>query len=382
MADRVGIVAVAQTRFSPKRADANVAEIAYEVIEKVLDETGLKMQGGIDNSISCSHDIWDGQTISNIGITDVIGGHLRNEEKMAMDGSTAVYYGTLGILSGEFECTLVMSHTKMSQTDRNIVNNDAFEPIFTRMLGFDYTSAAALQCRRYMEKYGITEEQVALAAVKNLANAARNPNAHNFGNYSVDDVLHSSMLASPIHWMETAPDTDGAVAMILASEKKAKKLAKSPVWINGVGTCYDSYYLGDRDLAECMALRKAAARAYAMAQVKDPLREIGMVELGDEFSYQELLWCEGLGLCGSGEGGKLVESGATWKDGRIPVNPSGGLLGGVPANVMGLNSVAEAALQVMGKAGDRQVANVKTAVAQGHSGFCGQHHCVIVLGRD
>lgn len=150
MVDRVAIVASAKTGFSPSRSDANYSELAYEVIEKVLSDTGLTIGDDIDNSISCSHDIWDGQTISNIGITDVIGGHLRNEEKMAMDGSTAVYYGTIGILSGEFNLTLLLAHTKMSQTNRNIVNNDAFEPIFTRKLGLDYTSAAALQATRYM----------------------------------------------------------------------------------------------------------------------------------------------------------------------------------------------------------------------------------------
>ena len=134
MTDRVAIVGVAQTRFSPKRADVNVGELAYEAIEQVLQQTGLEIGRDIDNSISCSHDIWDGQTISDIGITDVIGGHLRNEEKMAMDGSTAAYYATIGILSGEFDCTLLLAHTKMSQTSRNIVNNTAFDPIYTRML--------------------------------------------------------------------------------------------------------------------------------------------------------------------------------------------------------------------------------------------------------
>jgi acetyl-CoA C-acetyltransferase len=382
MADRVGIVAVAQTRFSPKRADANVSELAHEVIDRVLSETGLKMKRDIDNSISCSHDIWDGQTISNIGITDVIGGHLRNEEKMAMDGSTAVYYGAIGIMSGEFECTLLLAHTKMSQTDRNIVNNDAFDPLYYRMLGFDFTSAAALQCRRYMDRYGITGEQVALAAVKNLHNAARNSVSHNFGDYTVADVLGSPVLASPITKMETAPDTDGAVAMILASEKKAKSITRKPVWIKGIGTSYDAYYPGDRDLSDCEALKKAAARAYKMAGIRNPRKAVNLVELGDEFSYQELLWSEGLGLCEQGHGGKLVESGETMLNGKIPVNPSGGLLGGVPANVMGLNRVAEAVLQLYGRAGEHQVAGAKTAVAQGHSGFCGQHHCVIVLGRD
>jgi acetyl-CoA C-acetyltransferase len=116
MSDRVAIVGAAQSLFSPKRVDANYAELAHEVIEAVLNQTGLAIPADIDNAISCSHDIWDGQTISNIGITDVIGGHLRNEEKTAMDGSTAVYYGTIGILSGEFRCTLLLAHTKMSPT--------------------------------------------------------------------------------------------------------------------------------------------------------------------------------------------------------------------------------------------------------------------------
>jgi len=382
MSDSVAIVGVAQTPFSPKRADVNVGELAYEAIEKVLNDTGLNIEKDIDNSISCSHDIWDGQTISNIGITDVIGGHLRNEEKMAMDGSTAVYYGAIGILSGEFECTLVLAHTKMSQTRRNIVNNDAFDPIYTRMLGFDYTSAAALQAGRYMHRFGITESQCARVVVKNLGNAMRNPHVHHKGTFDIDEVLGSPMVASPLRKMDIAPDSDGAVAMILASGRKALEITHRPVWIQGIGACYDAHYLGDRDLSECLALQRAAARAYQMAGIRDPRHEIDVVELDEEFSYQELLWIEGLGLCPRGEGGALTDSGVTGFGGDLPVNPSGGVLAGVPANVMGLNRVAEAALQLMEKAGKHQISGAETAVAQGHSGFCGQHHCVIVLTRE
>ncbi len=382
MSERVAIVGVAQTRFSPKRADASCSEIAYEAVKQVMAESGLEMERDIDNTISCSHDIWDGQTISNINITDVAGGHLRNEEKMAMDGLTAVYYGAIGIMSGEFDCSLILAHTKMSHTNRNIVNNTAFEPIFTRQLGFDYTSAAGLQARRYMEKYGITPEQTAGVAVKNLGNAMRNPYAHNTGQYSVADVLSSPFMADPIRKMEVAPDTDGAVALIMASEKKAKQITDNPVWVNGMGVCYDAHYLGDRDLADCMALEKAAKSAYRMAGIKNPAADADIVELGEEFSYQELLWMEGLGICKRGEAGRMLDSGATAFNGSLPVNPSGGLLSGVPANVMGLNRAGEAALQLMGKAEDRQVKDAGTAIVQGHSGFCGQHHCVVVLGKE
>lgn len=382
MTERVAIVGVAQTPFKPKRADVNYAELSYEAIEQVLAQTGLEIERDISNAISCSHDIWDGQTISDIGITDVIGGHLRAEEKMAMDGSTAVYYGAVGILSGEFDCTLVLAHTKMSQTNRNIVNNTAFDPLYTRLLGFDYTSAAALQARRYMEVYGVSEEEIARVVVKNLANAAQNPVMHNSGAFSVDDVLNAPFVADPIRAMDIAPDTDGAVALILASEERAKTITDTPAWILGLGTAYDAHYLGDRDLAHSQALEKAARQAYRMAGISDPRREINLVELGEEFSYQELLWMEGLGLAPRGEAGKLLLGGLTGRSGELPVNPSGGLLGGVPANVAGLNRVAEASLQVMGRAGENQIGEVNIAVAQGHSGFCGQHQCVIVLGRE
>lgn len=381
MTERVAIVGVAQTRFAPKRADVNYGEMAYEVVSKVLQDTGLALPGDIDNAISCSHDIWDGQTISDIGITDVIGGHLRAEEKMALDGTTAVYYGMVGILSGEYGCTLIMAHTKMSQTNRNIVNNVAFDPIYTRMLGFDYTSAAALQARRYLYKYGLTREDTARVVVKNLANARYNPSAHQAGVITLEDVLCSPAVATPLHRLDIAPDTDGAVAMVLASEERAKRITDRPVWILGIGTCYDAHYLGDRDLADTFALEKAAGRAYAMADIKNPRRAVDLVEVGEEFSYQELLWMEGLGLCERGKAAKVVASGATAIGGKLPVNASGGLLSGVPINVAGLNRVAEAVLQLRGEAGERQVRGANIAVAQGYSGFCGQHQCVVVLGN-
>jgi len=381
MSDKVAIVGVAQTRFCPKRADANVGELAYEVIEKVLKDTNLSIEKDIDNTISCSHDIWDGQTISDIGITDVAGGHLRTEEKMAMDGSTAVYYAAIGILSGEYDCTLVLAHTKMSQTDRHIVNNDAFDPIYSRMLGLDFTSAAALQARRYMHKYNISEKQFARVVMKNLGNAVSNPVACRYGHFGMDDILGSRMVADPLRDLDIAPDVDGAVAMIMVSGKKARQITDKPVWVQGIGTCYDAYYLGDRDLANCMALEKAAAQAYKMAGITNPAKDLDVVELSDEFSYQELLWLEGLGIAGPGRGGELTESGFTSKNGSLPVNPSGGVLSGVPANVMGLNRVAEAYLQVAGKAQDHQIPGANRALAQGHTGFCGQHQCVIVLGN-
>jgi len=378
----VGVVGVAQTPFKACRNDVNVGELAYEAIEAVLMQTGLDMNNDIDGRISCSHDIWDGQTISDIGVTDVIGAHLKVEDKMAMDGLTAVYYGTIGIVSGEHRCTLLLAHTKMSQTDRHIVNNDAFDPIYSRLLGFDYTSAAALQMCRYMHRYKLKPEDMAAVSVKNLGNARLNPGAVRAGAYSVHDVLDSPELAAPITELQASPDCDGAVAMILAHEDFIRERGFEAVWVRGIGSCYDAHYLGDRDLADNFALQKAAGQAYCQAGIKNPLEELDLIELSEEFSYQEPLWLEGLGICSPGEGCELLKRGITLTDGVLPVNSSGGVLAGVPANVMGLNQAAEVILQLSGQAGERQLPDVRRGLAQGHSGFCGQHQCVVIFEKE
>jgi acetyl-CoA C-acetyltransferase len=119
-----------------------------------------------------------------------------------------------------------------------------------------------------------------------------------------------------------------------------------------------------------------------MAGISDPLREIGFAEISEYYSYQELLWMEGLGFCGRGEAGKFIEGGSTEINGQLPVNASGGLLAGVPVNVAGLDRIAEAALQLRGETGAYQVAGAKVALAHGTSGACGQMHCVLILEKE
>jgi acetyl-CoA C-acetyltransferase len=118
-----------------------------------------------------------------------------------------------------------------------------------------------------------------------------------------------------------------------------------------------------------------------MAGITNPRKEVDLIEMSETFSYQELLWTEGLGICKPGEGGKLIDSGATLVEGNIPVNPSGGLLAGVPVTVAGMSRVAEASLQLRGEAGKHQIPDAEIAVAHGTAGVCGQMHCVLVLEK-
>jgi len=384
MAERVAIVAVAQTKYHPNRADADEGELAFEAIKLVLQETGLTFADdgtGIDSSVTCSQDFWDGKTISSTNVMSYVGAHLSTEDKVAEDSINAVYCALAQILSAHHDIVLVVSHCKESQGERSIIENAAFDPIFMRLLGFDFSAAAALQAKRYMYKYGITAEQCAKVAVKNRGNAKNNPFAQEPMDITVGDVLSSKMLVDPIRLLDAKPTSDGACAMILAREEKARKLMSKPVWISGVSNCYEGHYLGDRDLAECDALVSAARRAYDMAGITDPLREIDVAEISEEYSYQELLWMEGLGFCGRGEAGKLIDAGVTRMGGQLPVNPSGGMLSGNPTVVAGMARVAEAVLQLRGEAGDRQVPGASVALAHGVTGICGQHQCVMILGN-
>ncbi|MBE0479503.1 MAG: thiolase family protein [Dehalococcoidia bacterium] len=384
MAERVAIVSVAQTRYSPDRSDVNEGELAYEAIKQVLDETGLGFERdgtGIDSAVTCSQDFWDGRTISNMNVQPFVGAHLSHEDKVAEDGLTAVYTALSQILSGHQDIVLVVAHCKESQTDRSLVENAAFDPAFLRVLGLDFLIGAAMQAKRYMFRYGITPEQCAKVAVKNRGNARNNPYAQEPMDISVEDVLGSRMLVSPIRLLDTRPVSDGACAMILAKESKARKLTSKPVWILGVSNCYETHYLGDRDLAECDALTTAARKAYSMAGIKNPIRQIDVAEISEEYSYQELLWLEGLGFCGRGEAGKLIDSGATRMTGKLPVNPSGGMLPGNPVCVAGTARVAEAVLQLRGEAQGRQVDGAMVALAHGVTGACGQHQGVMILGN-
>jgi acetyl-CoA C-acetyltransferase len=385
MSERVGIVAVAQTKYSPSRADASEGELVYEAIKQVLQETGLTYAQdgtGIDASITCSQDFWDGRTISNTNVMSYVGSHHSDEDKVTEDSLNAVYTAMARILSGHQDIVLVVSHTKESMADKRTIENAAVDPIFLRVLGLDFLSSAALQARRYMYKYGITPEQCARVVVKNRGNAKRNPFAQEPLDITVEDVLGSQVLASPIRQLDMKPTSDGACAMILAREKKAKKLTSKPIWILGVSNCYETNYLGDRDLAECDALVKAAKKAYSMAGITDPMKQINMAEISEEYSYQELLWMEGLGLCGRGEAGKLIDSGVTQMGGQLPVNPSGGMLSGNPTVVAGMTRIAEAVLQLRGEAGERQVPGAKMALAQGFTGACGQLQGVMILGNS
>jgi len=376
--EKVGIVGVGQTKYERKKEDT-FAELVFEACTGALADAGVGIED-IDNVVTVSNDFWDGRTISSMAVMDAAGSWDKDISTVEGDGVFGAMYGMMRALSGSFDTTLVVAHVKGSEGNMNLITNAMFDPIYQRKLGIDATSSAALQARSYMEKTGATEEDFARVSVKNHENGLNNPFAQIQKKISVDDVMKSRKISEPLKLFDCSPITDGAAAIVISNEKGMKRFKKDPVWILGAAHISDSYTLGYRDLTSSPALEAAVKKAYGMAGITDPLKELDVVELADVYSYMELLWYEGLGLAPKGKGADLIRSGATAMDGDLPVNPSGGLLCAHPVLVAGLARIIEATLQIRGEAGDRQVKGANKALAHGINGPCGQAHGVFVLG--
>jgi acetyl-CoA C-acetyltransferase len=382
MARRVGICAVAQTTWERDKWSQRFQGMALEVLEDLLARTGLTFSedGGIGMSISVSDDIFDARTISDNAMTDVLGAHMGCEEKVAQEGLQALYYGLAAIRSGHVDVVLVLGHCKESQpASRNQVTHMAFDPFYTRPVGLDFTAAAGLQTQAYAARAGVGDRHLALVVVRARQLATRNLKITGLPVVTAAEVLASPLLADPLRELHAYPVSDGAVGLILAAEERAREITDRPVWIVGVGNCMDSFFLGDRDLASNFPLRQAAARAYRRAGIDHPQNAFDVVELSDQYAYQQPMWMEGLGLVPAGGGGAWIDAGGPE---AARVNLSGGMLAGNPLILGGLVRAAEAALQLRGEAGDHQVPGARRALAHGVMGPAGQFHTVAVLERD
>jgi acetyl-CoA C-acetyltransferase len=385
MAKRVAICGVAQTTQTRSKWDQRFQGMALEVLEKLREQVEVKfarhVKGakGINMTISVSDDVFDARTISNNGMTDVLGAHFGCEEKVAQEGIQALYYALTAIQSGHNDMVLIMGHSKESQgQSRNMVTHLAFDPFYTRPVGLDFCAAAGLQAQAYQEKSGITDEQLAKVVVRAREKAFKNPYTPESNKLTLSEVMASDMIADPIRALHAYPVTDGAVGMVLAVEDVAKKITKKPIWITGVGNSMDSFFLGDRDLTSNFSLKKAIEWTFKRAGINDP-RSLDVVELSDQYAYQQPLWAEGIGLCEPGQGGKWIDAGGPDKD---HVNCSGGMLAGNPLMIGGLVRAAEAVLQLRGEAGDNQIDGAKSALAHGVMGPAGQFHSVVTFKRN
>lgn len=375
---KVALVGCGQTKYQRKNRANSVQELIFEATQKALEDAGLEKKD-IDTVIVGSCDTIDGISISNAYSVDVTAAFLKDESKVEEDAAFAAYYAILRILSGSFDTALIVGWGKNSEVDIHLATNMIFEPFYSRPFGLDAIQAFALQARMFLDKNNLSEEEAARVIVKNRKNALKNPYLEKRKEINLEDVLKSEYISTPLKKLDFSPVTDGAVAVILSEEKTAKKITKRPVWFSGLGLCSDTYHLGYRDLTELPATKIAAENACRMAGIKNILNEIDLAEIYEVFSFGELILYEALGICSHEQISEFINKGQTEIGGKFPVNPSGGSLNANPLPATGLIRLAEAYLQLSGKAGERQIENASSALVYATSGLCFQSNMVYIL---
>ena len=349
-ASGVAIIGVALSeRFEP-RTQHPPSEIVYPVVRDALADAGISMDE-VGSIVSCSQDIYDGRTISSMGVNEVLGGYLRSESKVAGDGLLALLYGAARVLSGEYDLTVVVAHCLESISDLHVVENAAFDPYVQRPLGPDESIAAGLQADVFYRASGFGPDDAAEVSARASEQAARNPRAFRRTPHTAADVAASAPVCGPLRELEGTPITDGACALVLAAPSRA---GDDPVWLRGIGNTTDTFWT-DRDLVDTGALRRAAESASTQSRLRASDCEV--VETAARWAHEQLMHLPALGL-----------------DAQADVNPSGGQLGGCPKYVVGLARAAEAALLL------REGAT--NALVHAPSGIANQQHTVAFLSRE
>lgn len=375
---RVAVVGVGTTAFRCVSPDLSYRELTHEAAVKAYLDAGVSPHD-IDGFISCAEDFLEGYSICDEYVPDQLGAVLKPVHTVPGDALQGIAVAVMMIMTGQFDIVAVQSMSKASnmQTLPELLNF-ALDPVLNRPINAIAHYVAALEMNRYMYETGVTKEHCAQVVVKNRLNALNNPSAAYGAHLSIDTVLNSPVVSSPLNKLDISQHADGAVVLVLAAEERVNSLSGTPVWVEGIGWCSDSPTLESREWGEAVSTKLAAEMAYKQAGIKP--NDVDIAEICDEYSFKELQHMEALGLCAPGEAKHLLESGETERDGLIPVNVSGGALGvGHLFECSGAHKVAEICAQLRGQAGARQVKDAKIGLVQSWRGVPTTTSAVAVL---
>jgi acetyl-CoA acetyltransferase len=318
------------------------------------------------------------RVFKGLGVT---GRPIVNVENACASGSTAVVEASAWIRAGMCDVALAVGVEILSEIRGPLPTGEGW--YFD--VGLNLPGWYALKASKHQAEYGLTDRQLAAVSVKNRRLAIANERAYFQSPVTADEVLASRMIADPLTLLQCCPKADGAAAAVLASADFVRRRGGRPVWIRGMALTSGTAVFSDSPTAES-ASRRAAEKAYEQAAIGP--RDLDVVECHDAFSIGEILYTEALGLCPEGEGGQLVESGATSPGGKLAtVNPSGGLLAkGHPLGATGIAQLAEIVWQLRDEAGRRQREGARwgAALAMGGGEFdLDANACtVMLLHRD
>jgi acetyl-CoA C-acetyltransferase len=377
----VAIVGVGQTHHARRRTDVNVAGLARESVTRALEDAELTMDD-IDSVVVASGPVlFSAVNQPEHWLADALNARYKPIMRVTSGGGTGLAGALAGmhqIKGGLAERVLVVSYDKLSEGALQYSISTLYDPFWGREFAVGIMGFSAAYWRARMDVLGHTEEAAAMVSVKNHRNAIRNPYAHVKKEVTVEQVLNSRPLAWPIKLLDCPPISDGACSVVLASESAAPKTTKDPAWIRAMAYYGEADNGPNRSMIQSEPLEIAAQRVYAQAGITNPRRQFDVVELQEPYSYFEISYYEGLGLCAPGAAAQLIASGATDMEGDIPVNPSGGCTGANPIGAAGLIRLAEVAQQVRGRAGDHQIPDAKVGLVQSGGGWANLRGVAVV----
>ncbi len=385
---KVAVVGAGLTKFV-RRAQETGKELSWIAAKAALDSAGLTLADVDAVCLTSAPDAFDGVHRKGDYLADGAGAWGKPFIRTYVGGGSGVFapiQGWYTVASGMADVVLVIAEEKMSSCQPHPQGAflTIFDNIIERPLGPNLLWIFALEMNRYMNAYGLDKRDIASVAVKNKRNAADHPSALlGEAGITVEDVLASETLAWPVQRLDVSPISDGAAAIVMASEDASRRITDRPVWVQGVGWNLDTTYWTNRDLAYPEYVENAARMAYHMAGVTEPRKQIHVAEPYDPFDYKELHHLEGLMLFDKGKAPEAAAAGVTARDGDLPCCPSGGLLGvGNPIAAAGLMKVAELFWQLRGEAGARQVPGTPERGLAQAWGDLMQVGTVVVMGVD
>ncbi len=357
----VSIIGAGLTPFG-ERWDTSFRELVYEAATAAIADSKVE---GKDIQAIYGGTMAPGRLIGQEHIGALIADQLGLNpipsvrlEAACASGGVALRQAYLSVASGAHDIVAVGGVEKMTEVSTEEVSTalgGAGDQEWELFLGATFPAIYALMARRHMHEFGTTEEQLALCSVKNHANAVHNPFAQYRNAVSVEDVMDSGYIASPLKLLDCSPITDGAAALILCASEKAKHYTDTPVEILASAQASDTLALANRrTLTGLDATVVAAKEAFKQARLQP--KDIHVAEVHDCFSIAEVMAIEDLGFYAKGKGGKAVQDGETQLNSKLSVNTSGGLKAcGHPVGATGIKQAAEVTWQLQQKAGKRQV---------------------------
>lgn len=381
--ERCAIVGVGQTKHAAKRKDLSIPGLVREAALRALEDAALTFADIDAVVIGSAPDTFEGIMMPELFLAGALGAvgkpMLRVHTAGSVGGSTGCVASHL-VTSGRHHRVLTVAFEKQSEADAMwaLSPRIPFQPQLVAGAGGYF----APLIRSYIRRSGSPEHIGMQVAVKDREHGLLNPYAHlHMEDISLEKVAQSPMLWDPIRYLETCPSSDGACAIVLASEDAAKKSPGPFAWVHGTALRSEPTMFAGRDQVNPQAGRDCAKDLYSQAGITDPCKQIDAAEIYVPFSWFEPMWLENLGFCDEGEGWKLTEAGATALGGDMPVNASGGVMCTNPIGASGLLRFAEAAEQVRGRAGQHQVDGAKTALGHAYGGGS-QFFAMWVVGSE